>query len=141
MLRVDGDAVVVLIAAGTDELPAAFLLLEVEAGGVGEEEDGEDDAGEAEPGNDVELLLDGDVVVHDGGGESAEFADCGGEAVGGGADGGRVDFGGDEEGDGVGAELIEERGEEIHGLKAFDVFWRGEVVVVEGGDDEEEKVH
>ena len=132
---------IVALAASADELPAAFLLLEVEAGGVGEEEDGKHDAGEAEPGHDVEFLLGVDVVVHDGGGEGAEFADGGGEAVGGGADGGWVDFGGDEEGDGVGTELVEEGGEEVHGLEGFDVFGRGEVVVVEGRDDKKDEIH
>lgn len=67
MLRVDGDTMVVLLAAGANELPATLLLLEVQVGGIGEEEDGEDDAGEAEPGDDVECLLGVDVVVQDGG--------------------------------------------------------------------------
>ena len=102
------DAVVVVLAAGADEVPAALLLLEVEAGGVGEEEHGDEHAGEAEPGDDVKFGLGVDVVVQDSGEQGAEFPAGGAEAVGGGADGGGVDFCGDEEGDGVGAELVEE---------------------------------
>ena len=141
MLGVDGDAVVVVLAAGADELPAALLLFEIEACGFGQEDEGEDHAAETKPGDGVEDLGDGDVVVEDGGGEGAEFAAGGGEAVGGGADRGRVDFGGDEEGDGVGAELVEEGGEEVHGLEFFDVGVGGVVFVVEGGDDEEDEIH
>ncbi len=117
VLRVHGDAVVFVFAAGADELPATLLLFEVEAGGVGEEEEGDEHADEAEPGDDVEFRLGVDVVVEDGGEEGAEFTPGGAEAVGGGADGGGVDFGGYEEGDSVGAELVEEGGEEVHGLK------------------------
>ena len=141
MLGVDRDAVVVLLAAGADESPADFLLLEVEAGSVGQKYVGDQGAGQAEPGNDVEFLLGGDVIVHDGGGEGAEFAAGGGEAVSGGADRGRVDFCSDEEGDGVGAKLVEKGGEEVHGLEGFDVGGRGVVFVVEGGNDEEDEVH
>ena len=59
----------------------------------------------------------------------------------GGADGGWVHFGGDEEGGAVGAELVEEGGQEVHGLEGFDVRGGGVVCVVEGGDDEEDEVH
>ena len=141
MLGVHRHAMVVLLAAGADERPADLLLLEVEPGGVGQKDKSNQGAGQAEPGNDVEFLLVGDVIIHDRGGEGTEFAAGGGEAVGGGADGGRVDFGGDEEGDGVGAKLVEEGGEEVHGLEGFDVGGRGVVFVVEGGDDEEDEVH
>ena len=61
--------------------------------------------------------------------------------MGGGADRGGVDFGGHEEGYAVGSELVEEGGEEIHGLEDFDTLDVGVVVVVEGGDDEEDEVH
>ena len=57
-----------------------------------------------------------------------------------GTDRGRENFGGDEECDGVGAKLVEEGGEEVHGLEGVDVFGPGEEVVGEGGDDEENEV-
>ncbi len=141
MLRVHRDAVVLVLAAGADELPATFLLLEIEAGGIGQEEESDEHAGEAEPGDDVEFGLGVDVVVEDGGEEGAEFAAGGAEAVGGGADGGGVDFCGDEEGDGVGAELGEEGGEEVHGLEGSDAREASVVAEVEGGDDEEDEDH
>ena len=61
--------------------------------------------------------------------------------MGGGTDGGRVDFGGNEEGHGVGTELVEKGGEEVHGLELFDMCVRCVVFVVEARDDEEDKVH
>lgn len=138
---VDGDAVVLVGLALADVVPAALLLLEVEAGGVGEEEPGEEHAGEAEPGDDVELGLNVDVVVEDRGEEGTRLADAGGEAVGRGADGGGEDLAGDEEGDGVGAELVEEGGDEVHGLEGVDVLGAGKVLILEGGDDEHEEAH
>lgn len=59
----------------------------------------------------------------------------------GGADGCRVYFCCDEEGYGVGTELVEEGGEEVHCLETDDVFFAGEVFVVKSGDHEEDKVH
>ena len=60
--------------------------------------------------------------------------------MGGGTDRGRVDFGRDEECDSIGAELVEEGREEIHGLEADEVNF-GVVVVVEAWDDEEDEIH
>ena len=75
MLRVDSDAVVFVLAPGADVVPAALLLFEIEAGGVREPDEGQDDAGETEPWDDVEAcLFFFDVVVQNGGGERAEFA-------------------------------------------------------------------
>ena len=140
MLRVHRYAVVVLLATCADVLPPALLLFEVEACGVGEEEEGEQHACEAEPGHDVEFGLRVDIIVEHGGSQGAQFSDRGGEAVGRGADGGGVHLGSDEEGHGVGAELVEEGGEEVHGLEGVDVRGLEEEVVVEGGDDEEDEV-
>ena len=67
MLRMDGHTVVVLLAASADIGPAALLLLEVEAGGVGKEEGSDQHAEKAEPRDEVELSLGRDVVVHDAG--------------------------------------------------------------------------
>lgn len=141
VLRVDGDAVVLVLAAGADVGPAALLLLEVEAGGVGQEEEGEQHAGQTEPRDDVEAGLHVDVVVQDGGHQGTELAGGGGEAVGGGAHGGGVDLSSDKEGDAVGAELVEEGREEIHGLEGVDAVDARVVIVVEGGHDEEDEVH
>lgn len=61
--------------------------------------------------------------------------------MGGGADWGWVYFCRDEEGYGIGTELVEEGGEEVHCLETDDVFFAGEVFEFECGDDEEDKVH
>ena len=50
----------------------------------------------------------GDVVVQHGGSQGAEFAAGRRKTVSGRTDGGRINFSGDEEGNGVGAELVEE---------------------------------
>ena len=66
MLWVNGYTVIVAFATSADVLPAAFLFLEIEAGSVREEEEGDEHATQTEPWYDVELLARGDVVVHDG---------------------------------------------------------------------------
>lgn len=109
MFGVDSSTVVLGFSTLADVEPSSFLLLEVEAGGVGEEEVGEDDTGETEPGDDVEFLRCADVVVHNGGGKGAKLSDRSCETVGGGTDGGGEDLSGYKEGDRVGAELVEER--------------------------------
>lgn len=138
---VDGDTMVLALLALDDVVPAALLLLEVEAGGVGEEEPGEEHTSETEPGDDVELGLVIDVVVKDRGEEGTRLADAGGEAVGGGTDGSGENLTGDEEGDRVGAELVEEGRDEVHGLEAVDTGRARVVIVLEGGDDEHEEAH
>ena len=141
MLGVDGDTVVLGLAARTDICPSALLLFEIETGGVGKEEIGQDHARQTEPRDDVEFLLGSDVVVEHGGEESAHLTDGGGETVGGGTDGCGEDLSGDKEGDGVGTELVEEGGEEVHGLESMDTHFAGIVRVVEGGDDKEDEIH
>jgi len=47
--------------------------------------------------------------------------------------------GGDDEGHGVGSELVEERGEEVHGLETVDAGL-GIVTVIEGRDNEEDEI-
>lgn len=83
----------------------------------------------------------GDVVVQDRGLQCTEFAAGRGETVGSGTHGGGLHFGCDEEGDGVGAELIEERREEGYGLEFADVLGGGVVFEVEAGNGEEDEVH
>ena len=99
---------VIRFAACSDVLPAPFLLLKIETGSVWEEEESQQHPTETEPRHDVKFHRGGDVVIQDGGSQCAEFATCGGKTVGGGTDWSRVDFGGDKEGNGVGAELVEE---------------------------------
>jgi len=135
------DAVIFGITALAQIHPAAFLLFEIETRGVGEEEPGDQHSGETEPGDEVEFHLVGKVVVEDGCEEGAHLAAGGGETVGGGADGGRVHFGGDEEGDAVGAKLIEEGGEEVHGLEGVDSLDGLVIIIVESWHDEENEVH
>ena len=86
-------------------------------------------------------MLRGDVVVEDGCQKGAQFSARGAEAVGCGADGSWVDFCGDEERDGVGTELVEEAGEEVHGLKFAEMGIGLVVCEVEAGDDEEDEIH
>ena len=110
MARVHGDAVVLGFSALAEVHPAAFLLLEIETGGVWEEEPSDEHACETEPGHEVELLLCVDVVVDHCCEEGAELAPGGGEAVGGGSNGGRENFRGHEEGDCIRTKLVEEGG-------------------------------
>lgn len=141
MLGVHGDTVVLGLASAADVLPAALLLLQVEAGGVWEEEEGEEHAGQAEPRHDVELRLCVDVVVEDGGEEGTKLADGGGDTVGGRANGRGEDLGGDEEGNGVGSELVEERRQKVHGLEGTNTLDRGVVLVVERRNNKQDEVH
>jgi len=141
VLGVYGGTVVLVLTALADVVPATLLFLEVQSGGVRQEDPGEQHATETEPGNNVELLLGGDVVVHDGREKSTELASSGRDTVCGGTNRRGEDLGGNQEGDRVGAELVEEGAEEVHGLEGVDVLLRGVVVVVEGGDNEEDEVH
>ncbi len=141
VVRVDGNTVVVVLATGTDVSPAAFLLLEVETGGVGHEDEGEEHTEETEPWDEVELGLGGDVVVDNGSKESTQFTPGGRETVGSSTDGSWVTFGSDQEGHAVGAELLEERGQEVHSLESLDTVNAGVVLVVESRNNEEDEVH
>lgn len=59
---VDGDTVVVLSSAGSDEGPVSLLLSEVETSRVGDEDDGEEETEETEPGDDEKLGPNVDVA-------------------------------------------------------------------------------
>lgn len=63
MLRVNSRAVVLVLTAVTDVLPATLLFLEIQTSGVGEEDVGQDHACKTKPGNHIELGLRVDVVV------------------------------------------------------------------------------
>lgn len=140
MLPVDGDAVVFVFLACADVRPAALLLLEVEAGGIWEEQPGEECAGKTEPGDDVEFGLRVNVVVQNGGEKCTGLANSGRKTMSRGTNGGREDLGSDEEGDAVGSKLVEEGREEIHGLERVDVLGGGEELEVEGRHNEEDEI-
>lgn len=141
MLLVDGHTVVFTLATRADVLPSSLLLLEVETGGVREEDGGDEHAAKTEPWDDVELLLRSDVVVQHGREEGTALSDGGRETVSSGTNRCGEHFSGDEEGDSVRTELVEERGEEVHGLEGVDTFDAGVVLVVEGWNDEQDEVH
>lgn len=109
VLRVDGDAVVVLFPPGSDEDPSALLLLQIKAGGIGHEHHVEDQTCKAKPGDDIEFGLGVDVVVEDRCRQGSELAHGGRKSVGGGTDGSRVHFCSRNECDRVGPELVEKR--------------------------------
>lgn len=141
MLGVDSNTMVLLRLALTDISPATLLFLEIKTGGVGKEDPGQEHTSKTEPRNNVELGLGIDVVVEDGGEESTSLAQAGRETVGSGTDGGRENLTSDEEGDRVGTELVEERGDEVHGLESVDAGGANVVFVVEGRDDKHEEAH
>ena len=140
MLGVHGDAVVVLFFSGANVRPATLLLLQVQTRCVREEQPRHKGACETEPWHDVELGLRVDVVVEYRGEEGTGLSDRGREAVSRSADRGGKDFGGDEEGDAVGAELVEERGEEVHSLESVHVLGGGKELEVESRNDEENEI-
>jgi hypothetical protein len=107
VLGVDGNAVVFRLSSGTDVCPSALLLLQIEASGVRDEEQGEQHARKAKPWDEVELSLGSNVVVNNSCEESAAFSNCSGESMSGGTNWGWVNFGGDEEGDTVRPKLVE----------------------------------
>ena len=142
MMRMDCDAVVVLLATLTEIVESAFLFFEVKTGGIREEERCEDHASKAKPWHHVEFLLGGDIVVHDGCGQSTELSYSGREAMSGGANRCRINLSCNEECRAIGSELVEERREEVHGLESSDVrLLEGVVMVVECRHDKQNEVH
>ena len=140
MLPVDGNAVVVVLPAGTNALPAALLLLEVKAGCIRKEDPGQQGTDETEPGNEVELGLGVDVVVQDRSEQSSSLTGSSREAVGSGTDGCGEHLSSDQERDGVGAELVEERRQEVHGLECVNMLGLREVLKVESRHNEENEI-
>ena len=141
MFWMNSNTMIVALSASTDELPPAFLLLEIETGRVWKEEKGEDHAAETEPRNYVEFLNGGDVAVHDSCGQSTELTTSSREAVGCSTNGSWVNFSGNQESNGIGAKLVEEGRQEVHSLEGLDVSGLCIVVEMETGDDEKNKVH
>jgi len=110
VVRVDSNTVVFVSATLTDILPSTLLLFEVETSGIWEPDGSQDHTSKTEPGDNVELLLNRDVIVQNRSEQCTELANGSGETVGGGANGGWVNLSGDEEGDSIRAKLVEERG-------------------------------
>lgn len=140
MVGVNGNAVVLVLTVLTDELPAALLFLEVKASGVGKPDECEDHTSKTEPGEEVEALLGGNIVVQDTGKESTELTAGGRKTVSSGTDRGREDFTSGKEGDGVRTELDKEGGQEVHGLEGVDASL-AVVAEIESRDREEDEVH
>ena len=63
VVRVDSNTVVFMPTALADILPSTLLLLEVETSGIWEPDGSQDHTSKTEPGDNVELLLNSDVVV------------------------------------------------------------------------------
>lgn len=141
VLGVHRDAVVLALAALEDVPPPALLLLQVQPRRVRQPQPRHDHARQAEPGHHVEAHLRVDVVVQDRGEQRARLAHARREAVRRRADGGGEHLGGHQEGDGVGAELVEEGGQVVHGLEGVDALGRGVVVELEGRDDKGQEAH
>lgn len=141
VLGVHGRTVVVSLATGAEVLPAALLLAEIKTGGIGEEQVGDEGTKQTEPGHNVEALLGGGVGTDDGDDQGTEFTEGSGNTVSGTTDGSGEDLSGDQEGDTVGTELVEERGQEVHGLEGVNVLDLSVVVVLEARNDEEDEAH
>jgi len=140
MLGVNGNSMVIMFATLNNICPSSFLLLKIETSGIGEEDSGDNHTSKTEPWYDVKLLLDGNVIVKDGGGKSTKLSAGGRETVGCSANWGGINLGSNKEGNSVGTELIEERRQEVHGLERVDVRRLDVVVVMESGYDEKNEV-
>lgn len=139
VLRVNSDSVVVVLTSVTDVPPAALLLLKIETSGIGEEEEGGEHTSKTEPRPDLEAQFNGSVVGNDGSDQSTELTRSSRETVSGGTDRSRETFGSNQESDTVGTELVEEGRQEVHSLERLDVGGLKVVLVVESGNDEENK--
>ena len=141
VLGVDSGAVVILLTALAEVVPAALLLAEIQTSGIGQEDEGNKGTEETEPGHNVEASLSGGVGTQKGGDQSTELTPGGGDTVSSTTNGGGENLGGDQEGDTVGTELVEEGGDEVHGLERVDVGGLVVVVELEARDDEENEAH
>ena len=141
MFGVNSNTMIVALSASTNELPSAFLFLEIETRGIWKEEKGDEHATEAEPTNHVKLLNGGDVTVHDSCGQGTELTTSSRKPVGCSTDGSWIDFGSYQESNGIGTKLVKEGRQEVHSLEGLDVSGLGVVVEMETRDDEKDKVH
>lgn len=65
MLWVNGDTMIFIFPSGTDVRPSTFLLLQIETSRVGKENERDNSASQAKPGNDQEASWHTNVVVQD----------------------------------------------------------------------------
>lgn len=123
----------------------AVVLLQLQAGGVGQPDPGHHGAPDTPDGRHEEhLALVSDVGDPDAGDDGAQLAHGGSETVVRGADVSREDLAGDEPGGGVGAELVEIGGEVVEGLEGMHTGLRralGAHVVPLAVDDDVEDKH
>lgn len=140
MAGMNGDAVVVVLASFPDQNPISFLFTKIQSRSIGDEDAGQEKAGQTEPSNDVKLGLIGDVIVNHGRSEGTEFTTGCRETVGRGSNGSGIEFGGKEERGGVRSELLPEGGKHVEEREGFD---RGsgllEFIEFEGADDKNDK--
>lgn len=141
MLGVNSNSVIFLGFTIADISPTTFLLLEVEASSVGEEEPRKQHTRKAEPWHNVEPGLVVDIVVEDGGEQSTSLAHARGETVSSGSDGSGEDLASNEEGNRVGTKLVEKRGQKVHSLESVDVLRACEVLILERRDDKHQEAH
>ena len=107
VLGVDRNAMILVFTASANDGPASFLLLEIETSRVWQENDTQENTGQAEPRDNIELGLGVNVVVENSSGQCTQFPTGGRETVRRGTDSDRVDLGGGDEGDGIRSELVE----------------------------------
>lgn len=89
----------------------------------------------------METCLNGGVGGDNSGNQCTELTHGSRETVSRGTDRSGETFSGNQESNTVGTELVEERGQEVHGLESLDVLLGGVVFVVETGDNEENEAH
>jgi len=120
MARMDGNAVVVLFTSLSDKYPISFLFTKIQSGSIGDKEDGEEETDQSEPSDNVKLCLIGDVIVDNCRSECTEFSTGCRESVSCGSNGSGIEFGSEEEGGGVGSELLPKGGKHVEESEDFD---------------------
>ncbi|KAJ6260796.1 hypothetical protein Dda_5026 [Drechslerella dactyloides] len=140
VLVMDGDTAVLISTTLADVPPSPLLLCKIQASGIRQPDISHDGTGKTEPWDDVKLGLGVDIAVENGSRNRTKLTNGSAESMSRSADGRRVDFSGDKESNRVRAELVEERGHEIHCLEGMDVFPRCEVVKRERRNDEKDEI-
>ena len=97
MSWVDGDTVVLFRSTFSDISPVSILLLQIQTGSVGNEDDSSDPSGETKPTDDPELGVVVDIVIENGWGQGTEFTGSGGKTVSSSSDGNREHLRGEKE--------------------------------------------
>ena len=86
MPRMNGNTMVFSCSSFPDESPVSVLFPQIESGGIGDKDLGDDPSGETKPADYPEPGPGVDVVVENSGDESSEFTSGGRETVGGSSD-------------------------------------------------------